>query len=125
MKINRNGVSSLYFSDSITPKSVKVYYEDSAPYLDYYGYTYINNQRVIIHFPKIGLQFDKVHSNEERSTAYTMCHGKEIPVATFNFMQNIYIGNDEYFDYEILPVEITKAEIEKQLGYPINIVESK
>lgn len=100
----------------ITPIDVKIYTEDGVPYLDYIGTFYTNDGcKYKIHLPKIGLTFSKfTQEKEEEEYGY-----KQRITTAFN----VFASNDELFKYEILEREVSKKQLEKELGYKLNIKE--
>ena len=45
---------------NIIPENVSIWYENNKPYLDYTGTTITNKGKIRLHFPKLGLSFDKI-----------------------------------------------------------------
>ncbi len=103
------------FVGSIKPTDLKIYYEDSTPYLDYKGIAETNYGKVEIHFPKMGLVLNNFECHRE-----TLCDGFGASVVT---MQEYSTQSDEVFTIEVLERDMTKKQIEKELGYKVNIVE--
>lgn len=103
----------------ITPIDVKIYTEDGVPYLDYIGTFYTNDGcKCKIHLPKIGLTFSKV-TQEKEEEEYDYFGYKQIITTAFN----VFASNDEWFKYEIIEREVSKKQLEKELGYKLNIKE--
>ncbi|MPM00580.1 hypothetical protein SDC9_46807 [bioreactor metagenome] len=93
----------------IKPTKVSVINDENGWYLDYTGVADTNKGKIKIRFPKIALEFDTVSSESEMWNGYVM-------------KQSIYIENDSWCEYEFLERPMTKAEIERELGYKISIV---
>lgn len=99
----------------IKPTDLKIYYEDSIPYLDYKGVAETNYGKVEIHIPKMGLMLDKMTINAESVLDGL---GREV------FTRRIYQAcSSEVFAIKTLERDMTKDQIEKELGYKVNIVE--
>lgn len=103
----------------ITPTDVKIYTEDGVPYLDYTGTFYASDGcKCKIHLPKIGLTFSKV-TQEKEEEEYDYFGYKQRITTAFN----VFASNDEWFKYEIIEREVSKKQLEKELGYKLNIKE--
>lgn len=104
--------------DPITPIDVKIYTEDGVPYLDYIGTFYTNDGcKCKIHIPKIGLTFSQVTQKEEEEYDYFGYKRKVL----MNF--NIFASDDKFCEFEIIEREVSKKQLEKELGYKLNIKE--
>ena len=92
---------------AIIPTDVKIYYEDGMPYLDYTGETYLSMGwgKAKIHFPKIGLMYDCV--NVEKG----------------EFQNCAYPVDGSLYTLTITERQMTKKEIENELGYKIKIID--
>lgn len=98
---------------NITPVDVKIYYEDGKPYLDYIGNTETAYGKLKIHIPKIGLDFSHIEDimpTESRGM-----------LKLFGLHRDIYAVDNTFYEVEILERNMTKNQIEKELGYKINI----
>ena len=106
----------------IHPVAAAIFYEDGTPYIDYVGTTFINGHKAKIHFPKLGLVFDemKAITNEEYA-----CDAAGVKLIKLEYGQRLYALDSRYFEYELLPQEVTLDDLEKMLGYPVIIKENK
>lgn len=106
----------------IHPVAVTVFDEDGTPYIDYVGTTFINGHKAKIHFPKLGLVFDEMRAltNEEWA-----CDAAGNKLIKWEYGQRLYTLDSRYFEYELLPQEVTLDDLEKMLGYPVIIKEPK
>ena len=103
----------------ILPTDVKIYTEDGVPYLDYIGTFYINDGcKCKIHLPKIGLTFSKVTQEKEEEEYDYFGYKKKV---LMNF--NVFVSDDKFWEFEILEREVSKKQLEKELGYKLNIKE--
>ena len=100
----------------VKPTDLKIYYEDSTPYLDYKGVAETDYGKVEIHIPKMGLVINELECNSE-----ALYNGFGVSVLT----TRIYSAHSERETYIITTLErdMTKDQIEKELGYKVNIVE--
>lgn len=103
----------------ILPTDVKIYTEDGVPYLDYIGMFYASDgSKCKIHIPKIGLTFSKV-TQEKEEEEYDYFGYKKRVVMSFN----VFASNDKFYEFEVLEREVSKKQLEKELGYKLNIKE--
>ena len=108
-------------NESIKPVSVIIYYENGEPYLNYVGETRLTNgYHVQVEIPKLSLELNKVDSVWEERSEYI---GKILYLN--GYMQEMFVGNDNKTRMNIIPLErdMTKEELEKELGYKINLIE--
>lgn len=99
----------------IKPTDLKIYYEDNTPYLDYKGIAETNYGKVEFHFPKMALILNEVECNTEMFGC-----GRGESVVT---MRECLTRSKEFFTIKTLERNMTKNQIEKELGYKVNIVE--
>lgn len=103
----------------ILPTDVKIYTEGGIPYLDYTGTFYTNDgYKCKIHFPKIGLTFSQVTQEQEAEYVYLGGYKRKV---LMNF--NIFASDDKFYEFEIIEREVSKNQLEKELGYKLNIKE--
>lgn len=109
-----------YIASNITPTDVKIYTEDNVPYLDYTGECMTNNgAKLKVHIPKMGLTLNKiVQECEEEFYSVTPVYQPRI-LKSFN----IYTTDNKWCEFEIVEREMSKEQIEKELGYKIIIKE--
>ena len=108
-------------NESIKPVSVSIYYENGVPYLNYVGETRLTNgYHVHVEIPKMSLELNKVDSVWEDKSEYI---GKRLYLK--GYMQEMFAGNDNKTRMNIIPLErdMTKEDLEKELGYKINLIE--
>lgn len=111
------------FSSAIVPTDVHIYYEDGMPYLDYTGVTRTaDGCEVKVHLPKISLVYNVLENNIKTEDAYDNKYGKLIARFNVKLDQEVLIKNDNWFDLQIIKRQMTKKQIEKELGYNITIV---
>lgn len=103
------------FVGPIKPTDLKIYYEDSTPYLDYKGIAETNYGKVEVHIPKMGLIINNLECNRE--DLYNEFGASVIT------MREYLTHSDEVFTIKVLERDMTKNQIEKELGYKVNIVE--
>ena len=102
----------------VEPTDVKVYYENKRPYLDYKGIIETNYGKAEIHFPKMELTIHSIEMIRDTKDI-ELC---SIPVVISN---QILVHSNEFCDIKFLERSMTKKEIEKELGYKVNIVGDK
>ena len=108
-------------SGPITPTDVAIYYEDGIPYINYVGTVSIDGHKAKIHLPKLGLTFDQVQVQSDEDYACDPQSGARL--ITLEYAQRWYAKDGRYFEYELLPQEVTLSELEQRLGYPVIIKE--
>lgn len=110
--------NNVIIDGNITPTVVKIYVEDGVPYLDYTGTCYMTNGgKYKVHIPKIGLTLTNIASESDVYYNYLGRSRKILP----SFQ--IYACGDEYFSFEVIEREVSKKQLEKELGYKLNIKE--
>ena len=99
-------------TSNLKPTTVHIFYEKEVPYMDYVGVAETNKGKIKMHFPKLGLDFTVMEIQEDRWNGHLMS-------------QQIYISNDVWVDFEFIDRKMTKEEIEKELGYKVEIIKSE
>lgn len=111
--------NNFHIKSSLMPTDVKIYTEDGTPYLDYTGTCYMSDGcKCKIHIPKIGLTFSQVTQEKEEEEYDYFGYKKKV---LMNF--NVFVSDDKFWEFEILEREVSKKQLEKELGYKLNIKE--
>ena len=106
-------------SSNVRPTDVKIYIEDGVPYLDYIGTFYAaDGSKCKVHFPKIGLTFSKLMQEKEEEE-YNYFGYKQRIITKFD----IFAVDDKWATFEVIEREVSKKQLEKELGYKLNIKE--
>lgn len=106
-------------SSNIHPTDVKIYIEDNVPYLDYVGTFYAaDGSKCKVHFPKIGLTFSKV-TQEKEEEEYDYFGYKQRVITKFD----VYAVDDKWAEFEVIERDVSKKQLENELGYKLNIKE--
>ena len=101
------------FDSVVLPVDAKIFYENHKPYLEYTGIvTGANGEKVKIHLPKISLEFQETEIKFDRDMMTT----------TFSSQTLIQSPKDK-MTLQIMTRNMTKKEIEKELGYKVNIID--
>lgn len=119
MNNNENWINGT-INQAIKPVSVSIYYENGVPYLNYVGEIKLTNgYHVQVEIPKMSLELNRIESTWEDRSEYI---GKRLYLK--GYMQEMLAGNDNEtrMNIKLLERTITKADLEKELGYKINIV---
>ena len=99
----------------IKPTSVEVFYEDGVPYIKYIGRTELDNGLVVqVEIPKMDLILKEVVSEYD---------SKYSDKAKIIASQNIYVKSEHWCKFKPLARTCTKKDLEKELGYKLNIKE--
>lgn len=101
---------------SITPTDLRIYYEDSTPYLDYKGTAVMGYDKVEVHIPKMKLNIDL-------SWDYDVYLNIDPTMPVANMECRCGAHSKEFFTIKVLEKDMIKDQIEKALGYKVNIVE--
>lgn len=110
--INNSFWNNNLISSKLIPTDVKVYADDGELYLDYTGkIKFDDGSWLKIHIPKMSLVIDSIKQVEE--------HNEFGFVASYN----VCVESERFFDVELLERTVTKEQLEKELGYKINIKE--
>lgn len=111
--------NKVIIDSNITPTDVKIYVENGTPYLDYTGICYASNgDKIKVHLPKVGLTLNIVTQEKEYEEWKYQCGSREI-FTKFN----VYASNGQLATFEVLEREVSKKQLEKELGYKLNIKE--
>ena len=106
-------------SSGVRPTDVKIYIEDGVPYLDCVGTFYATDgSKCKVHFPKIGLTFSKV-TQEKEEEEYDYFGYKQRIITKFD----VYAVDDEWATFEVIERDVTKKQLENELGCKLNIKE--
>lgn len=106
--------NKVIIDSNITPTDVKIYVENGTPYIDYTGICYASNgDKIKVHLPKVGLTLEKEYEEWKYQ-----CGSREMLIKF-----NVYASNDQSATFEVLEREVSKKQLEKELGYKLNIKE--
>lgn len=107
---------NVYEIANITPVDVKIYYEDKTPYLDYVGEALApDNTKIKIHIPKVRLNFSRFRYEQKESRWHDG--------TLLGFEANAVLESPKEISFQIIEREMTKEQIEKELGYKVKIKE--
>lgn len=108
-----------YVVSQIKPVDVRIYYEGKQPYIDYTGEAIgTDNHKWTIHIPKIGLSFDDFRC--VRKQDYDLYHGV---ITNLNLTAYAIPEHGNNVMFTITEREMTKEQIEKEIGCKVKIVE--
>ena len=107
-------------ASDVRPTNVSIFYEDGLPFIKYIGTAYLKNGlKVQIEIPKMDLTLSNVTS--VRDTEFKdLGGGIKIPV---NYHQQMYVVKDNWFTVRPIEREVSKEELEKELGYKLKFKE--
>lgn len=113
-----NGV----ISSEIRCINAEVFYRNSIPYLKYKGEAFLlDGRNIIVEFPMLDLTINKIESNLDDNKKF-IPGDCSIIVEAFKHI-SVCIGLETSGKIYLKEKEMTKEDIEKELGYPIKIVE--
>ena len=111
--------NNVIIDSNITPTDVKIYVENGTPYLDYTGTCYASNgDKIKVHFPKIDLTLTNI-AQEKYEEEWKYQFGSRKILTKFN----VCVSNDKWATFEVVEREVSKKQLEKELGYKLNIKE--
>ena len=111
--------NNVIIDSNITPTDVKIYVENGTPYLDYTGTCYASNgDKIKVHLPKVDLTLTNITQEKEYEEWKYQWGSREI-LTRFN----VYASNDKWATFEVIEREVSKKQLEKELGYKLNIKE--
>ena len=97
-----------------------IYYIDNEPFIDWYGITHTSNRYVIeVHIPKMSLNIQKLELDAERE----YCPYAPYIIKSKQIFVKDGFKSDEDIIFTIREREMTKEQIEKELGYKVKIKE--
>lgn len=118
--INGKELNALCFVDKLKCTSASIFYEDNVPYIDWKGATVLSNGSIAnVHIPKMSLDISEINQEVE---GYSDFFGNKVTRSIQVFVKDRF-EPDEDIIIEIKEREMTKEQIEKELGYKIKIKE--
>ena len=123
--MNGKELNSLYFTDKLKCTSASIFYEDNVPYIDWKGTTILSNGCIAdVHIPKMSLDISEINQEFEYKhvhDGYRDCYSNILK------SKQVFVRDgfkpDEDIIITIKEREMTKEQIEKELGYKIKIKE--
>lgn len=106
----------------IWPTDVKVFYEDKKPYVHYKGKVHTSDGDFNVDIPKMSMELHTI--DREIDEVYYDCFGtREVLKNKVTVASRLYCESDVYMSLTPVKVRMTKTEIEKKLGYKVDIVD--
>lgn len=119
-----NSQSTSYICDTIIPTNIKVFYENKRPYISYKGIFRYGNDEYEIEIPKMDMVLQTVEAIVDRYYAEAFDHtGSCILQHQIGVRNEFYAHHDIAYTIKRIKSKMTKEEIEKELGYKIDIVD--
>ena len=106
----------------VMPVSAEIFYEDGVPYMKYKGTTYMSNGvKVQIDIPKMSLKLSAIKDRTEVDYQ-TNFNGKHRVISSFK--REFFATQDDIaYTIKTLSRTCSKADLEKELGYKLNLTE--
>lgn len=118
--INGKELNALCFTDKLKCTSAAIFYENNIPYIDWKGTTILSNGSIAnVHIPKMGLDISEISQEVED---YSDFLSNKVIKSKQVFVKDGF-EPDEDIIITIKEREMTKEQIEKELGYKIKIKE--
>ena len=114
---NKNKIDS-----PIIPVSAEIFYEDGVPYMKYKGTTYMNNGvKVQIDIPKMSLKLSAIEDTTEVGYHSNFdCRHRVVS----SFKREFFATQDDIaYTITTLSRTCSKADLEKELGYKLNLTD--
>ena len=118
--VNKQTLSSIFFMDKLNCTSASIFYEDNVPYIDWKGATVLSDGSIAnVHIPKMGLDISEISQEVED---YSDFLSNKVIKSKQVFVKDGF-EPDEDIIITIKEREMTKEQIEKELGCKIKIKE--
>ena len=118
--INGKELNALCFTDKLKCTSASIFYEDNVPYIDWKGATVLSDGSIAnVHIPKMGLDISEISQEVED---YSDFLSNKVIKSKQVFVKDGFEPNEDII-ITIKEREMTKEQIEKELGYKIKIKE--
>lgn len=116
--------STTYIGETIVPKDIKVFYEDGKPYVEYRGIVKLGNDEYEIEIPKMDMILTGLESVIDQRYVYAMDgHGCKLKNIGFQVCNEVHAYQNINFRLKLIKRSMKKNDIEKELGYQIDIVD--
>lgn len=114
---DNKGLTMTFFNTEIKCTKASIYYIDNKPFIDWYGVACTSNGYIIeVHIPKMSLDIQQIDIGEECLYSYDSSFLKSRQVLVKDGFKP-----DEDIIVTIKEREMTKEQIENELGYKIKI----
>lgn len=121
--INEKELNALCFTDKLKCTSASIFYEDNVPYIDWKGTTILSDGSIAdVHIPKMSLDISEINQETEAYYNYNYDYCSKIIKSRQIFVKDGFKPNEDII-ITIKEREMTKEQIEKELGYKIKIKE--
>ena len=119
--INGKSLNNVYFTSECKCTNAAIFYEDNVPYIDWKGTTLLSDGSIAdVHIPKMSLDISEI--NQEFESYYNYDDYSKIIKSRQIFVRDGF-KPDEDIIITIREKEMTKEQIEKELGYKVKIKE--
>lgn len=111
---------------TIYPTDIKVFYEDGDPYVSYKGVAIMYGDTYEIEIPKMDMVIHAIEDICETETQYGCGpFGESQNQVATRITRHLYAVEDVVFTATPIKKKMSKKDIEKELGYKIEIVGDK
>lgn len=116
-------INTMFFTDKLKCTSAFIFYENNLPYIDWKGTTILSDGSIAdVHIPKMSLDISEINQENEAYYNYNYDYCSKIIKSRQIFVKDGF-EPDEDIIITIKEREMTKEQIEKELGYKIKIKE--
>lgn len=109
-----------HISGHIEPTDIKVFYEEGKPYIHYKGVLNYMGDQYAIDIPKMDMVLKTLEHVTEYSCTFDYKREKVIKVPV---LSECHAEHEVYFTADLIKKKMSKSEIEKELGYKVDIVD--
>lgn len=110
-------------TSTILPTDIKVFYENNKPYVHYKGKVHTSFGDFNVDIPKMGMELHTIHRELDEVFYDCMFSAGQTTSSKVTVASTLYCESDVYMSLTPVEVRMTKKEIEKKLGYKVNIVD--
>ena len=110
-------------TSTIWPTDIKVFYEDKKPYVHYKGKAHTPDGDFNVDIPKMSMELHTIDREIDEVYCDCMFSAREAFSNKVTVASRLYCESDVYMSLTPVKVRMTKKEVEKKLGYKVDIVD--
>ena len=110
-------------TSTIWPTDIKVFYEDKKPYVHYKGKVRTPDGDFNVDIPKMSMELHTIDREIDEVFYDCMLSTREVLPNKVTVASRLYCESDVYMSLTPVKVRMTKKEVEKKLGYKVDIVD--
>lgn len=110
-------------TSTIWPTDVKVFYESNRPYVHYKGKVRTPDGEFNVEIPKMSMELHAIDREIDEFFYDCTFGGREGISNKVTVASRLYCESDVYMNLTPVKVRMTKKQVEKKLGYKVDIVD--